>query len=89
MLAKSIWLAPALAALGLWASLVPQVTYTAIPILHFLTSNPVHFAPIAVVVPLAVALAVVTGSVVSLRLTLKDWHRPAAATAGVTVICFA
>ena len=61
----------------------------AIPILHFLTSNPVHFAPIVVVLPLAVALAVVTGSVVSLRLLLKDWHRPAAATAGVTVVAFA
>ncbi|MCY4112453.1 MAG: hypothetical protein OXG33_00755 [Chloroflexi bacterium] len=61
----------------------------AIPILHFLTSNPVHFAPIEAVLPLAVALAVVTGGVVSLRLLLKDWHRPAAATAGVTVVAFA
>ena len=61
----------------------------AIPILHFLTSNPVHFAPIVVVLPLAVALAFVTGSVVGLRLVLKDWHRPAAATAGVTVVAFA
>ena len=61
----------------------------AIPILHFLTSNPVHFAPIVVVLPLAVAMAAVTCSVVSLRLVLKDWHRPAAATTIVTVVVFA
>ena len=61
----------------------------AIPILHFLTSNPLHFAPIEAVIPLGAALAVVTGGVVGLRLFLKDWHRPAAATAGVTVVFFA
>ena len=61
----------------------------AIPILHFLTSNPLHFAPIEAVIPLGVALIAVTGSVVGLRFLLKDWHRPAAATAAVTVIVFA
>ena len=61
----------------------------AIPILHFLTSNPLHFAPIEAVVPLGVALIAVTGSVVSLRFLLRDWHRPAAATAAVTVVVFA
>ena len=61
----------------------------AIPILHFLTSNPLHFAPIEAVIPLGAALVVVTGGVVGLRLFLKDWHRPAAATAGVTVVFFA
>ena len=60
----------------------------AIPILHFLTSNPLHFAPIEAVAPLIIALVVVTGSVVTLRFLLKDWHRPAAATAAVTVIFF-
>ncbi len=61
----------------------------AIPILHFLTSNSLHFAPIEAVVPLGIALVAVTGSVVSLRVGLKDWHRPAAATAAVTVVFFA
>ena len=61
----------------------------AIPILHFLTSNPLHFAPIEAVVPLGVALIAVTGSVVGLRFLHKDWHRPAAATAAVTVVVFA
>ena len=61
----------------------------AIPILHFLTSNPLHFAPIEAVVPLGIALVVVTASVVSLRFGLKDWHRPAAATTAVTAVFFA
>ena len=60
----------------------------AIPILHFLASNPLHFAPIEAVVPLGIALVVVTASVVSLRFGLKDWHRPAAASAAVTVVFF-
>ena len=61
----------------------------AIPILHFLTSNPLHFAPIEAVVPLGIALVVVTASVVSLRFGLKDWHRPATATTAVTAVFFA
>ena len=60
-----------------------------IPILHFLASNPLHFAVSEVVVPLVVVLAVVTGSMVGLRLFLKDWHRPAAAISSVTVVVFA
>ena len=59
-----------------------------IPILHFLASNPLHFAPIEAVMPLGIALVVVTASVVSLRCGLKDWHRPAAASAAVTVVFF-
>ena len=61
----------------------------AIPILHFLTSNPLHFAPIEAVLPLGIALVAVTGSVISLRFVLKDWHRPAAATTAVTAVFFA
>ena len=61
----------------------------AIPILHFLTSNPLHFAPIEALVPLVIVLVIVTGSIVGLRLVLKDWHRPAAATTAVTAVFFA
>ncbi len=60
-----------------------------VPILHFLTSNPLHFSVSEAVLPLAVALVVVTGSMVSLQRALKDWHRPAAATAGATALLFA
>ncbi|MCY3748963.1 MAG: hypothetical protein OXG64_06675 [Chloroflexi bacterium] len=61
----------------------------AAPILHFLTSNPLHFAAGEALLPLGLALMVVTGSVLGLRLMLHDWHRPAAATAAVTVVFFA
>ena len=60
-----------------------------IPILHFLASNPLHFAVSEVVIPLAVALVAVTGSMVGLRLFLRDWHRPAAAVSAVTLVFFA
>ena len=57
------------------------------PILHFLANNQRAFAAVEAVVPLIIVLVVVTGGVVGLKLILKDWHRPAAATAvGATVI---
>lgn len=61
----------------------------AAPILHFLTANRLLFAVGEVLFPLAVALVVVTGSVVSLRLILKDWHRAAAIATAGTVVVFA
>ena len=61
----------------------------AVPILHFLISNPFHFAVTEAVIPVGVALMFVTGSVVGLRLFLKEWHRPAAATTAGTVAFFA
>ena len=60
----------------------------AAPILHFLVSNPLHFAAVEAVLPLAATLAVVTCIVVGLRLALKDWHRSAAASAAVVVVVF-
>ena len=59
------------------------------PILHFLATNHLLFAAVEAIFPLAVALVVVTGAVISLRLVLKDWHRPAAATVAVVVVVFA
>ena len=61
----------------------------ATPILHFLASNRLVFAASEAIFPLIVALTIVTGSVLSIRLILKDWHRPSAAVAAVTVIVFA
>ena len=60
-----------------------------IPILHFLTSNPLHFEARDVVVPLVLSLAIVTVSVGVLWTLSKDWHRPAVATLGAIVIFFA
>ena len=60
----------------------------AVPILHFLASNQQQFALIEAIVPLMIALVVVTTSVVCLRLLLSDWHRPAAVAAVATVIIF-
>lgn len=60
----------------------------AIPILYFLTSNPLHFATSEILVPLGVALVVVSAGVVGFRTFLKDWHRPAAATVAITVVFF-
>ena len=59
-----------------------------IPILHFLASNPLHFAVREVGVPIGAALLFVSACVVVLRLVFKDWHRPSAATAAVTVLTF-
>ena len=61
----------------------------AVPILHFLANNHLHFAARDAIVPLGVVLAVVTGSVGVLKLFLKDWHRPAAVTTVVTALFFA
>lgn len=62
---------------------------SAIPILHFLANNPLHFDAGDAVVPLVFVLAGVTLGVISLKFVLKDWHRSAAATATATVIFFA
>lgn len=59
----------------------------AVPILHYLTSNRLHFVGSDVLVTLAVALATVTIIVVGLRVGLKDWHR-AAAVCTVLVVGF-
>jgi hypothetical protein len=60
----------------------------AIPILHFLSSNDIHFSPNEALLPLTVTLLVVFGTVIGLRLLLGDWHRPAAAATVVTVVFF-
>ena len=60
----------------------------AIPILHFLANNDIRFSVSEVLLPLGVALLVVSGTVTGLRLLLKDWHRPAAATTVVIVVFF-
>ena len=60
-----------------------------VPILHFLTSNPLHFAARGAVVPAAGALLAVTVAVAGLRLVLRDWHQAAAAVTAVTVVFFA
>ncbi len=60
----------------------------AIPILHFFANNDIHFSPGEAWLPLATALLVISGTVVGLRLLLRDWHRPAAAATVVTVVFF-
>ncbi len=60
-----------------------------VPILHFLASNPLHFAAREAVVPAAGALLVVTLAVAGLRLALRSWHQAAAAVTAVTVVFFA
>lgn len=81
------------AAMTLWSRLLGAPWYpwpiAAIPILHFLSSNPLHFAAREAVLPIIAALAVVTVCVGCLRLLLGDWHRPAAVTSAVTVVFFA
>ncbi len=60
----------------------------AVPILHFLAVNPLHFSAVESLVPLAATLAVVTCGTLILRLALKDWHRSAAISAVVVVVVF-
>ena len=60
----------------------------AVPILHYLASNPLHFAVSESLIPLAVVLAAVTIIVVGLRLGLKDWHRSAAASTALIVVFY-
>ncbi len=60
----------------------------AIPILHFLANNDIRFSPSEVLLPLGVALTVVSGTMIGLRLILNDWNRPAAATTVVIVVFF-
>ena len=59
-----------------------------IPILHFLASNPLHFAVPDAVVPMSGMLLVVTVAVSGLRLVLKDWRQAAAAVTAVTAVLF-
>ena len=61
----------------------------AVPILHFLANNDIHFSPSEAAIPLTVALLAVSGSMIGLRLVLNDWQRPAAVTTVVTVVFFA
>ena len=61
----------------------------AAPILHFLANNRLAFAAVEAIAPLIIVLVVVTGSVVGLRFLLKDWHRPAAATAVLATVILA
>ena len=63
-------------------------TAATVPILHFLASNTLHFAVVDAIVPLAIVLVVVTGSMAALSLALRDAHRPALVTAVVLVIFF-
>lgn len=77
----------------IWSRLIAIPWYplpvAAIPILHFLTSNPLHFTAREAVLPIIVALTVVTACVGCLQVILRDWHRSAAATAVVTTVFFA
>lgn len=60
-----------------------------IPILHFLASNPLHFAVAEAVIPVSGVLLVVTVAMICLRLVLQGWHQAAAAATAFTVIFFA
>ena len=60
-----------------------------IPILHFLSSNPLHFTASAAIIPVAAVLVVVTVAVIGLRLVVKGWHQPAAVVTIGTVLVFA
>ena len=61
---------------------------TTVPILHYLASNPLHFAVNEALVPLAVGLVAVTVLVVALHIGFKDWHRAAALCTAVVVVFF-
>ena len=63
-------------------------TAATVPILHFLADNTLHFAVVDAIVPLAIVLVFVTGSMVALRLALRDAHRPAVVTAALLVTFF-
>ena len=60
----------------------------AVPILHFIANNDIHFSVSEAATPLAAALLIVTGFVAALRILLKDWNRPALIATMVTVIFF-
>ena len=60
-----------------------------VPILNFLSSNPLHFSMSEAAIPLATALLVVTVLVAGLRLVFADWHRPAAIVSCVVAVFFA
>ncbi len=63
--------------------------FVTIPIVHFMASNQLYFAAAEMLVPLIVALFMVTISIVILWSFLKDWHRPAAVTAAICIVFFA
>ena len=58
------------------------------PILHFSVTNNLHFSARDAIVPIGLVLVVVTGSVGSLWIVFREWHRPAAATAAATALFF-
>ena len=60
-----------------------------IPMLHFLASNPLHFAVRESVIPVGVALLAISVAVALLRLVLKGWHQAAVAVTIVTAAIFA
>ena len=60
----------------------------AAPILHYLASNPLHFAVSEAHIPLAIVLAAVTIIIVGLRVALKDWYRPAAICTALVAVFF-
>ena len=59
-----------------------------IPVLHFLASNPLHFSVVEALAPAGGALLLVTVAMGGLRLLARNWHRAAAAVAGVTAVVF-
>ena len=60
----------------------------AIPILHFVTTNSVHFSVYEAFIPLVAALLAVSAGMVGLRLLLNDWYRPAATVSTAVVFFF-
>ena len=59
-----------------------------IPIVHFMARNQLYFALEEMIIPLLVSLFAATIIIAMLRVLLKDWHRPAAITAVITVVFF-
>ena len=60
-----------------------------IPILHFLSSNPLHFTASAAILPVAAVLLVVTVAAIGLRLVLRGWYQAAALVTIGIVLFFA
>ena len=60
-----------------------------IPILQFLASNPLHYVLSDAVIPVIVALLVMSVAMAGLRLMLNGWHRAAAVSTAVVVVLFA
>ena len=62
---------------------------SAIPILHFVATNPVHFSINEAILPIGAVLMTVSAGMIGLRVFLSDWYRPAATIATVFILCFA